>query len=92
MEDKESVAVWLCRTRRKERELVRNPNPARDYGASQLLIFYLVIADLDAEAGEEVHKMIAEGQSLFVRTDIGDENSVKNLFERGNNSINLRDE
>lgn len=44
----------------------------------------LVIVELDAEAGEEVHHMISKPESLFVKTDIGDEKSVINLFERGN--------
>jgi hypothetical protein len=46
----------------------------------------LVIVELDAEAGEEVAQMISGPESLFVKTDIGDENSVINLFERGNNN------
>lgn len=43
---------------------------------------HVVIVELDAEAGEEVAQMISGPECLFVKTDIGDENSVINLFER----------
>ncbi len=52
---------------------------------TKYLLCYPVIVDLDAEAGEEVAQMIAKDRRLFVQTDIGDEKSVKNLFDQGNN-------
>lgn len=44
--------------------------------------YFVVIADIDETAGKETAALIGQQHCLFISCDVGDENSVKRLFEQ----------